>query len=47
MWGSHGVTDVLNVSATLATLRCGGPVLNISSLEETGHVDILAEKGSS
>ena len=28
LWGSHGPTDVANLTATLLALKCSAPLLN-------------------
>ena len=35
LYGSHGPTDLLNLTATLMALKCGEPVLNATTYPET------------
>ena len=39
---AHGVTDLRNFSAALATLSCDQPVRNLTSLEDSPFVNITA-----
>ena len=32
LYGSHGPTDLINVSASLALLACGEPVRNVTAI---------------